>query len=120
VTPQMEKLIGEADYLVIEANYDNEMLRSGRYPDHLKSRIRGGEGHLSNVLCAKALAKCATPRLKHVWLCHLSEENNHPELARKTIEQVLASHGIVVGADFELEVLKRKSPSEVIDLKEDR
>ena len=49
--------------------------------------------------------------LKHVWLCHLSEENNHPELARKTVESVLRSYGIVVGADLQLEVLKRNSPT---------
>jgi hypothetical protein len=51
-----------------------------------------------------------------VWLCHLSEENNHPELARKTIEQVLKSYGIVPGKDFELDVLKRKTPSEIYKL----
>ena len=49
--------------------------------------------------------------LKRVWLCHLSEENNHPELARKTVESVLRSYGIVVGADLQLEVLKRNSPT---------
>ena len=54
--------------------------------------------------------------LKHVWLCHLSEENNHPELARKTVEAILRSHGIVAGADLQLEVLKRKSPTGIFDL----
>ena len=49
--------------------------------------------------------------LKHVWLCHLSEENNHPELARKTVESVLRSYGIVAGTDLQLEVLKRNSPT---------
>ncbi|MBQ2199706.1 MAG: MBL fold metallo-hydrolase, partial [Bacteroidaceae bacterium] len=45
--------------------------------------------------------------LRHVWLCHLSEQNNHPELARKTVEQRLRGYGIIAGVDFELDVLKR-------------
>ncbi len=51
-----------------------------------------------------------------MWLCHLSEENNHPELARKTVEQVLRSYGIVPGKDFELDVLKRKMPTGIFEL----
>ena len=57
--------------------------------------------------------------LKHVWLCHLSEENNHPELARKTVETVLRSYGIVAGKDFQLEVLKRKTPTGAFELNEE-
>ena len=81
-----------------------------------KGRISGEEGHLSNQDCGLALAENATPRLKHVWLCHLSEENNHPELARITVEQVLREHGIIAGKDFLLDVLKRKTPSGVYEL----
>lgn len=92
------------------------MLRTGPYPQYLKERIAGPKGHLSNVECATALAEHATALLKHVWLCHLSEDNNHPELARKTVEQVLRSYGIVSGVDFQLDVLKRKSPSEIFEL----
>ena len=58
----------------------------------------------------------ATANLRHVWLCHLSEENNHPELARKTVDSILRASGIVPGVDFQLDVLKRKTPSEVIEL----
>jgi len=57
-----------------------------------------------------------TEKLRHVWLCHLSEENNHPELARKTVETILRSYGIIPGKDIQLEVLKRKIPSEVYEL----
>ena len=64
-----------------------------------------------------ALAENMGNRLKHVWLCHLSEENNHPELARISVESVLRSHGIVVGRDVdEVEVLKRKVPSGIYEL----
>lgn len=58
--------------------------------------------------------------LKHVWLCHLSDENNHPDLAEKQVKQILREHGIVAGnepgADFALDVLRRKTPSEIYNL----
>lgn len=111
VTPEMEKFIAKSHYLVIEANHDVEMLLQGPYPQHLKNRILSGNGHLSNKDCGEALAKNINESLRHVWLCHLSEENNHPELARKTIETILRSYGIVVGKDLELEVLKRTKPT---------
>ena len=57
-----------------------------------------------------------TEQLHRVWLCHLSEENNHPELARKTVETILRSYGIVPGKDFELEVLRRRMPTGVYEL----
>lgn len=116
ITEQMKQLISKANYLVIEANHDVEMLRGGAYPQYLKDRISGEEGHLSNHACATALVENATPELRQVWLCHLSEENNHPELARITVEQELRKHGIVVGVDFKMDVLKRKHPSGPYDL----
>lgn len=120
LTDEMKKYIGEANYLVIEADYEKEMLDAGPYPQHLKERIRGPLGHQSNEECALALAENATPNLKHVWLCHLSDENNHPELAEKTVISILKRHGIVAGsnagADFRLDVLKRKTPTGVFNL----
>lgn len=119
ITEEMYDFIGRANYLVIEANHSVDMLLQGNYPQYLKDRILGPNGHLSNDACGKAIAEHATEKLRHVWLCHLSEENNHPELARKTVEQILHGYGIVVGKDFELEVLKRKTPSEIFTLSED-
>lgn len=116
VTPEVEKMVSDANYLVLESNHDEYMLATGPYPAHLKGRIRGGQGHLSNKLAAKLLAEHATPSLHHVWLCHLSEENNHPELARKTISTKLKEYGIVIGIEFELDVLKRKVPSPIYEL----
>ncbi len=116
VTEEMKGYISRSDYLVIEANHDKEMLKQGHYPQYLKERILSDTGHLSNDDCAVSIAENATERLRHVWLCHLSEENNHPELARKTIETILRSYGIVVGTDFNLEVLKRTKPSGIFEL----
>jgi phosphoribosyl 1,2-cyclic phosphodiesterase len=101
---------------VIEANHDEEMLMSGPYPEYLKKRILSNTGHLSNKDCGEVLANHMSESLKHIWLCHLSEENNHPELARKTVESVLRSYGIVAGADIRLEVLKRTTPTGPFDL----
>lgn len=116
VTPVLEKQVESADYLVLEANHDEDMLMMGTYPAYLKGRIRGDKGHLCNKESARLLAEHATPKLKHVWLCHLSEENNHPELARKTVEGVLRGYGIIPGVDFKLDILKRKIPSEICEL----
>lgn len=116
VTEEMSHFIGDADYLVIESNYDDEMLWAGPYPDYLKKRVSGGNGHLSNKLCAKAIIDNASDRLRHVWLCHLSQENNHPELARKTVEFELKSSGNVNVAELPVDVLKRNIPSNVYEL----
>lgn len=111
VTDNVNRYIKEANHLVIEANYDPEMLRGGRYPEILKQRITSGTGHLSNIQTATALSDNFHENLRNVWLCHLSEENNHPELAKKTVETHLRSFGIIAGKDFQLEVLRRKVPT---------
>lgn len=116
VTEQFGGYIAQANYLVLEANHDEDMLMMGPYPAYLKGRISGDYGHLSNKVAAQLLAEHVTDRLRHVWLCHISEENNHSELARKTVDTCLRSAGIVSGRDFELEVLKRRIPSEIYEL----
>ena len=110
-TEAVRENIARSNYLVLESNYDVEMLRGGKYPRILQDRIMSGTGHLSNRQAAEVLAECIHPGLKEVWLCHLSEENNHPELARKTIEMHLRSFGIIAGKDFQLEVLRRQIPT---------
>lgn len=117
VTDEMKAVIREADYLVLEANHDKEMLANGPYPEHLKQRITCGTGHLNNHLCAETLVENASEKLKHVWLCHLSEENNHPDLALKTVTQILTDRGVLAKHPFEITVLKRLSPTGVFDLK---
>ena len=111
VTDVMKTFIQRAHYLVIEANHDIEMVQNGPYPHFLKERILSKTGHLNNHDSGVAVAENMSENLQHVWLCHLSEENNHPELARKTFEGVLRSYGIVVGADLQMEVLKRTTPT---------
>lgn len=117
VTDEMKEYISRSHYLVIEANHDEQMLIAGHYPKNLKDRITSETGHLSNSHCAKAIAENMNDHLKHVWLCHLSAENNRPDLAQKTVEYVLrSSYGIVVGKDLQLDVLNRIGPTGVFEL----
>lgn len=111
VTDSIVSYAKTADHLIIEANYDMEMLQGGSYPAYLKSRITCGTGHLSNTICGDLIASVFTPKLKEVWLCHLSSDNNHPELAYKTVEQILQQSGIVAGKDLILKTLSRGKPS---------
>ncbi len=115
-TEGIQQEVAQANYIVLEANHDVSMLMDGPYPAYLKGRIRSGRGHLSNADSAQLIAEHASPALRCVWLCHLSEENNHPELARKTYETVLREYGLIAGVDFQVEVLKRKQVSEVMIL----
>lgn len=68
----------------LEANYDDQMLENGRYPYHLKNRIKGDKGHLSNAQALDLFLQHRSPALTHLLLAHLSKDNNHPELARNT------------------------------------
>jgi phosphoribosyl 1,2-cyclic phosphodiesterase len=83
----------DLDLLVLEANHDVEMLREGDYPPTLKARILSRVGHLSNGAMADLLARSLSPRLRAVVLAHLSESNNHPDLARLAAEEALRGHG---------------------------
>ena len=113
ITETIAKYVSRATRLVFEANYDEEMLRHGSYPFFLKDRVASPTGHLSNHEAAEFLASCYTPELKSIWLCHLSRDNNHPELAYKTVDIRLFEEGIRVGKDVSLVALKRTTPSEV-------
>ncbi len=111
ITDEIPSIIQQSNYLVIEANYDPQMLESGPYPQYLKNRIRSGTGHLSNVQCAEVLAANYSETLRRVWLCHLSEENNRPEIAGDCVEHVLRNCGIDLDNDLQLSVLRRKLPT---------
>ncbi len=113
LTETAKQYIQKADYLILEANYDENMLQMGPYPQHLKARIAGPNGHMSNHEMANYLASELPPKLKHLWLCHLSKDNNHPDLALKTVEIALKEKQIIVGKDLKVTALKRTLPSEM-------
>ena len=113
ITPTAAAYIRKANYLILEANYDEEMLRTGQYPPYLKARIASNTGHLSNTATAEFLSNNYSSQLQYIWLCHLSKDNNHPELAYKAVELKLKEKGIIVGKDVQLVALKRNTPSEL-------
>ncbi|MEG2150435.1 MAG: MBL fold metallo-hydrolase [Bacteroidaceae bacterium] len=115
ITATAAKYICKAHYLILEANYDVEMLKMGPYPAYLKERIAGPTGHLSNIETADFLADNISEHLKYIWLCHLSKDNNHPELAYKTVEWKLRNKGIIAGKDVQVIALKRSIPSELYE-----
>jgi phosphoribosyl 1,2-cyclic phosphodiesterase len=98
------QLLRGADLLVLEANHDAELLRVGPYPLHLKRRILGPRGHLSNDQSAALAVDALSGRPQRLWLAHLSAENNRPTLAKAAVEASL----LAAGADaVNVEVLDR-------------
>ena len=81
-----------ADLVMIEANHDEMMLRSGKYPFALQNRILSAKGHLSNTQCAEAVGCLAKRGTRFFMLMHLSEENNDPEIALSTIYNYLVEN----------------------------
>lgn len=115
VTGEILDYVSQADDLILEANYDEEMLRTGSYPFYLKQRIKGSEGHLSNEEAADIIYQNSS-HLNGVWLCHLSENNNTPEKALSTVLNHLQENGIDAKDSPAVHVLKRLCPSEFFDL----
>lgn len=127
ITDRVDYYMRRARHIVIESNYDADMLRRGRYPEYLKARIVAPNGHLDNTVTASFLASIYTPSLSHIFLCHLSDENNEPYIAIKTVTDALTAAGITVGdasgsletrdADVQLYALPRFEPSLYFTLK---
>jgi phosphoribosyl 1,2-cyclic phosphodiesterase len=98
----------ELDTLILEANHDLEMLRSGPYPWSLKQRVAGRHGHLSNRSAAEGLPELLSDRLRWVVLYHLSRTNNLPGLAAAVVTEELARRGS--GAEVALTCQDEPSP----------
>ncbi len=82
----------------LETNYDEQLLDSGRYPHFLKNRIRGGFGHLSNRQALDLFVRHRPAYMSHLFLSHLSRDNNRPELVRSLFEDKAAGTTIVVAS----------------------
>ena len=116
VNDEMEAYIRTANHLVIEANHDEHMLLNGPYPTYLKERILSPRGHQSNDTCGELLERNWHPDLRNVWLCHLSLENNDPQVAYDTVRSYLEEIEIIPGQDIFLKPLDRLTPSPVYEL----
>jgi len=82
----------------LESNYDEEMLETGSYPLRLKDRIRGGHGHLSNRQALELFLAHRPPFMSHLFLSHLSQNNNHPEIVEKLFLEHASHTSIMVAS----------------------
>ncbi len=101
----------DSDVVLIESNYNEDMIKVSPYPHYLKKRILSNLGHLSNEDCAKAVIDLVRYSRKNIILGHLSGTNNFPELAYKTVENALLDNGFKIGIDLNLTVAHRSLPS---------
>ena len=106
-----------SSFILLESNYDPEILKYSSYPYLLKQRISGPNGHLSNMSAGKAISHLLNTGLKSVMLGHLSKENNFPELAYKTVVNELIENNKEFDLkSFNLSIAKRYEPSSIINI----
>lgn len=105
-----------SDAMVIESNYDEQMLLNGNYPEQLKHRVHGSMGHMCNAHTAEFLADNYHNRLTHILLAHLSAENNTPEIAVQTLMDTFTRKGIAIHSGTVIKVLPRGIRSELFVL----
>ena len=111
---QIRLALEHSDFLILESNHDEELLRGSRYPISVQQRIASSHGHLSNRAAARFACELLHPRLAGVLLAHLSQECNRPELASEVVG------GALRGAGFEgfLGVALQGQPTAFIDIEE--
>jgi len=108
----------DSNLLVIESNYDEEMLANGKYPYYLKQRIQSDYGHLGNHQTSDFLADILKDNLSHICLAHLSRNNNTPEKALETLQMTFKKRGINLNGLQSITILARHHPSGMITLTE--
>ncbi|MEZ4947139.1 MAG: MBL fold metallo-hydrolase, partial [Cyclobacteriaceae bacterium] len=84
----------------LESNYDAELLETGRYPTALKNRIKGGYGHLSNDQAAKLFTEHRPDFMSHLFLGHLSRNNNSPRIVQNLFDDISGNTEIVVASRY--------------------
>lgn len=99
LTPPVHEALSGCDLVALESNYDLHMLRNGRYPYYLRARIESSRGHLSNDECSAKLLELIQEGCKKFALCHLSQENNTPQLALQSVFTTLGAAGVVPEPD---------------------
>ena len=109
VTDAAVRYASDCDRLIVESNFDVDMLLSGPYPKQLKERILQGHGHLSNDQTSHLLKCLVHKDLKGIYLCHLSANNNTPQIAYESAKKTLGS----IGSQAFLYCLPRSSASEL-------
>ncbi len=104
ISSEVKDSINGCNVLLIESNYDLEMLRKSHYPEHLKRRILSDKGHLSNKDCSSILPYLVKNGLTRIVLSHLSSENNKPSIALEIAKEALRLEKMIINKDFTLDV----------------
>ena len=108
------KKLEESQFLLLESNYEPEILKYAKYPYYLKQRIAGPNGHLSNQEAGLTITKLVYSGVNNIMLGHLSKQTNFPELAYKTVmEEIIKSK---INSELSLNVASRLKPSKVIEI----
>jgi phosphoribosyl 1,2-cyclic phosphodiesterase len=102
ITEEVDNALLGCRLVLLESNYDENMLRTGGYPLYLKQRILSDNGHLSNTDCAAQVERLIENGTTHFILGHLSQDNNRPEIADSTVQNSLSRY--VRGKDYLLGV----------------
>lgn len=116
ITDEITENLRNSSAMVVEANHDVRMLEAGAYPYSLKRRILSDIGHLSNENSGKLISEVWHEGLKHIFLGHLSSENNLPELAKQTVKCELMERNIGYESITVIETAKKDTPSEMISV----
>lgn len=116
ITEEVNGNLEGSDFVLLESNYDEEMLESGPYPWFLKRRIFSERGHLSNPDCADTLVRLFNSGTTKFLLGHLSEQNNRPEIAFATALAQMVKTGAELGEDYILAVARRQSIGEIVEI----
>lgn len=115
VTPEIQNCLNGSKFVLLEANYEPEVLRICSYPYLLKSRIAGPNGHLSNNMAGETISKLIESGLATVMLGHLSKESNFPEMAYQTVLSELENRKFKKGT-VDLSVASRFEPSKLVEI----
>jgi phosphoribosyl 1,2-cyclic phosphodiesterase len=101
VCEDVRKNFNQCDAVFLETNYDEKMLEQGNYPFHLKRRIQSDTGHLSNNQALELFIKDRSASLSHIFLSHLSKDNNSPELVHQLFLQHAGNTEVIVASRYE-------------------
>ena len=115
MTNEILKQLEGSKFVLLESNYDTEVLKLSKYPFSLKQRIAGPNGHLSNEIASKVINYLLHDNLKTAMLGHLSKESNFPELAYQTVVNELINSNSDV-SKLSLSVASRNEPSKLIHI----
>jgi phosphoribosyl 1,2-cyclic phosphodiesterase len=117
ITEAVEYNARGCDWLVLESNHDEELLKLGPYPWHLKRRVLSDQGHLSNSCLADFLTEGFDGSASHLFLAHLSRQNNAPELALDSARWAIQQRSPQLpGRDLRIHLTHQTKPSIVLSL----